>query len=168
MTKAKIPWTEFHSPERLTEEALCAAEAALGVRFPDDFIRLLVRHQGMVLEGWGIPFGDDEFASLGSVSYLTPTEDGTAGNLVSWCETLRRNGYPRDLVPFGGERGQVHLALDYSTTPPCVVYVYPREIYLKPGDTYSEPLRGSRTNGYWSTVKVADSITDMLAKLEPE
>ena len=56
------------------------------------------------------------------------------------------------------------LALDYAVSPPCVVYMYPREIY---GDE-PEPIRGARVNGEWSTVNVADSITDMLAKLEPE
>lgn len=166
----QLPWEEYWRAARLTEDDIVAAESALGVIFPDDFIAMMVRHQGMALEGWVLRRGQKKRSiPIGALSFFTRTAEGeTENNLLSDCTTLRRNGYPADLIPFGGHFGQVHLALDYSTSPPCVVYVYPREIYLKPGDSYSEPLHGSRINGYWSTVKVADSITDMLAKLEPE
>lgn len=146
----------------ITEDDLIAAEGALGVRFPDDFIGLMVRHQGMTLRS-AVIRAKDYSVPLGRLSYLVESTALT-DNLVAWCNRLRRNGYPRDLVPFARSGGSPHLALDYSTSPPCVVDVYPRDTY---GDE-PEPLPGSRINGYWSTVKVAESITDMLAKLEPE
>jgi len=165
--KKTLSWSKGIEELRpITEDDLIAAEAALGVRFPDDFIGLMVRHQGMSLES-AIIRANDYSVPLGRLSYLvesTPLTD----NLVGWCLRLRRRGYPSDLIPFSRSGGSPHLALDYASSPPCVVYVYPREIYLKPGDTYTEPVPGSRTNGYWSTVKVADSITDMLERLEPE
>jgi cell wall assembly regulator SMI1 len=101
---------------RTTEEAITAAESTLSVRFPEDYRRFLLEHNGGATVPNGILVGEvNQFAivdRLFDVAYI-----------LSYFEEVR-DELAQGLVPTGVDPGGNMLLMDLSENGQASVYSY--------------------------------------------
>jgi hypothetical protein len=154
MTSAHI-WEEYSHARRPTEDDIEVTERVLGYSLPDDFISLMVDHQGKCAVRTRVRCEDGRKMAIGHLHFLTSNDNG-GRNVAQLTSLWRGRGYPRWLVPFATVGSQDHLALDYGETPerPRVSYVFPD------GDAVQ--------TGYWSIRPIASSVSDLLGMFETD
>ncbi|MGE3630416.1 MAG: SMI1/KNR4 family protein [Sandaracinaceae bacterium] len=150
-TMLAVDWEDYWRVGPATSDEIARVESTLGRLFPQDVREALRDHQGMA----PVPAMLEVFPERPRVDFgpLFHCREGSSGNLLARVELLRRRGYPATLVPISmSSGGQSHFALDYSHDAPRIAFVRPELGY----------------DSDRCVVPVADSLTELLARLEPE
>lgn len=128
MVEECLVWENYTPVHAAIEDDVVLAERLVGLPFPDDYRKLLLRHQGMAVQESGRAYvrvhahGHAKlFASLLPIRAKNPDR-----NLDKYMERMWHAGYPRNLLHFADSGGASHFALDYFgglSVDPTVVYV---------------------------------------------
>jgi hypothetical protein len=112
----------------LTPEGVAGAERILGVRLPEDLLRLLrVRNGGRVAEAWdAFPYGSDDYVAFDRMDGIgEPGKDDTSA-LTDTPYLVKEWELPAGVVLLCGD-GHTWVALDYrscgSSGEPSVVFL---------------------------------------------
>jgi hypothetical protein len=109
--------TGYHRQPPLTQGMVEEAERVLGVRLPDELLRLLrVQNGGVVAEPWtafAVEAGDH--VPFGSVMGIGPTGDGMS--MLDTPYLVQEWGIPAPVVLLDGD-GHTWVALDYRAGGP--------------------------------------------------
>ncbi len=148
-----IKWVEYLHAGPADEAAMDQLEAVLDQRFPPDGRALLMEHQGKLPEPSWLKASFRHPQIVGPLLLVQAGEPRRRAYAIAFQATALHEDHPRTIVPIV-KRGGAWLAYDFGDDAlnPPVVFINPDE----PGDS-----PGART---W----VADSLTDLLAQLEPE
>lgn len=144
-----VSWTPYVWSHEvpLALARLRAAERALGVTFPRDYVECVLLNQGKTPEPNGFDFGDGFNTVLNQLYHFEPTP--STANLLHAHAHLATVGLPSDVVPFAGDPAGNHLCFDFRghAAMPTVV------------------MLDHEVEGEHTLVPVAASFTDLLAKL---
>jgi len=152
-TTPAIEWRPYSRASELTPAEIEIAEKQLCVVFPHDFVELMSKHQGMAPKVPSFIRVGERRVHLGSLMVLGSPEAGR--NILELVSLWRKQGYPARWMPFARVGGAPHLALDFTQPElPTIVYLYP--------DAESEDT------GFWGLSHVANSVEEMLRRVETE
>src|SRR5579871_1529605 len=120
---------EWQDCKSVSDEAIRAVEARLGVRFPSDYVECVRRCDG----GWPKPHHFDYpdpalgpvETSIGRFLSLDSTRKGNLLDVVEWLS----DQLPAQVVPFADEPGGDFLCFDYrgGGAPAVVYWMHERE-----------------------------------------
>lgn len=118
-----VTWTDFglRSPPLAADATVSSVEAALGVRFPTDFLAVARRHQGRAPTPSHYRLPDGSRGVFNQLLHFEPSPP--ASNYVGAWRDLQ-DLLPERVVPFAPDPGGNYLCLDYreSETNPRVVF----------------------------------------------
>jgi SMI1-KNR4 cell-wall len=121
MTLMAVTWTDFNlrNPPVASDAAVRSTEAALGVRFPPDFLAVARRNQGRTPTPCGYPLPDGTRSVFNN---LLDFEDSPSNYIETWRDL--EDLLPERVVPFAPDPGGNYLCFDYreSATNPRVVF----------------------------------------------
>jgi cell wall assembly regulator SMI1 len=145
-----VTWENYvwDSPRPATLDEIEALEREWGITFPDDYKRVVMKHQGMTPTPYVIDIGSNSNNVI--CELMTISVDGQQRSYaMRHVYQLIKNLVPAGIYPFAGTGTGDYICFDYRTsaTAPKVIFYFTEA----PGEEALYP--------------VADSFTDFLSKL---
>ncbi len=144
-----ISWEPYVWPQALplTLNKLRAAEARLGVKFPQDYVDCVLQHQGQTPEPCTFSYGDGYSSVLNELYHFEDSPSTSSQRAAQ--QSLDTGGVPAGVVAFAGDPAGNHLCFDFranAAVPTVVILDY-------------------EAGGENPLVPVAQSFTELLGQL---
>lgn len=144
-----ISWEPYVWPQALPLKLnkLRSAEQRLGVRFPQDYVDCVLRHQGQTPETFTFTYGDGYRTVLNELYHFELGPRTSSQQAAQ--KSLGMGGVPAGVVAIAGDPAGNHLCLDFRADPAAPTVVI---LDYEAGD--DNPL-----------VPVAATFTELLSNL---